>query len=144
MLLQITKFVEWPEGSSRNAFKICVLGGGRILTALGEAAEGQNRGGRPLEVAFIEKAGQSTGCQVVFVAAAAEREVQALLQQNGPAVLTVSSRAGFGRQGGMVNLVRSEGRIAIELNPGAGERAGIRFSSRLLQLGRLVQTGVAP
>ncbi|MBN8732675.1 MAG: YfiR family protein, partial [Acidobacteria bacterium] len=117
---------------------------GRMQGAIGEAAEGQERGGRKVEVVTIEKAGQVAGCRVVYVAAVAEREVQALLQQGGAAVLTVASREGFGRQGGMVNLVPSGGRIGIELNPGAGERVGIRFSSRLLQLSRLVRTGVAP
>ncbi len=142
MLLQVVKFVDWPEQSAAGQMRICVLGGGRFQAALEGAARNETWHGRPISVVGIEKVSQAGDCQVTFVGAASERDIQALIGRHEGPVLTVSHRDGFARRGGMVNFVNDQGRIGLEVNKGAGERAGIRFSSKLLRLVRVVQSGV--
>ena len=142
MLLQVMKFVDWPEQTAQGQMRICVLGGGRFQPTLEAAARNETWHGRPSTVAGIEKVSQAADCQVLFVGAASERDIQALIGRRDGPVLTVSHRDGFARRGGMVNFVNDQGRIGLEVNPSAGERAGIRFSSKLLRLVRVVQSGV--
>lgn len=142
MLLQVMKFVDWPEQSAPSQMRICVLGGGRFQSTMEAAARNETWHGRPITVTGIDRVSQAADCQVTFVAAASDRDIQALIDRQPGPVLTVSHRDGFARRGGMVNFVSVQGRIGLEVNPGAGERSGIRFSSKLLRLVRVVQSGV--
>jgi hypothetical protein len=141
MLLQVLKFVEWPPQSTPTQMRICVLGGGRLQANLETAAKNESWHGRPIVVSAIEKISQTEDCQIAFVATASERDILALIDRPARPVLTVSHHDGFARRGGMVNFVTEQGRVGLEVNPGAGERSGIRFSSKLLRLVRVVQSG---
>ncbi|MEP7362640.1 MAG: YfiR family protein [Acidobacteriota bacterium] len=141
MLLQVMKFVEWPPQNIPSQMRICILGGGRFQAVVEVAAKNDSWRGRPISVSAIEKVSQADDCHIAFIAAASERDIQSLIDRQAKPVLTVSHRDGFARRGGMVNFVSEQGRIGLEVNPGAGERSGIRFSSKLLRLVRVVQSG---
>lgn len=53
-------------------------------------------------------------------------------------VLLVGESEGFAARGGVINLYTEDGRIRFEINRKAAERRGLRLSSRLLRLARLV------
>jgi hypothetical protein len=53
-------------------------------------------------------------------------------------VLTVSEMPGFDELGGMVNFFIEDRRIRFEINPQAAARSGLRISSQLLNLSRIV------
>jgi hypothetical protein len=53
-------------------------------------------------------------------------------------VLWVSDQPGFARQGGMVELKRSGARMKLVINLDALESAGLKASSKLLQLSEVV------
>ena len=68
---------------------------------------------------------------------AARRRGGALSAGIGAApVLTVGESPDFLTQGGAINFVVEGGRVRFEINQAAAERAQLRVSSRLLQLGR--------
>jgi hypothetical protein len=141
MLVRVLKFVDWPAQETPQELRICILGGGRFHPYVEAAAKNESWHGRPIQVAAIEKATQAGECQVAYVVSASEREIQSLLDRTGRAVLTVSRREGFARRGGMMNFIQEQGRVGLEVNPAAGERVGLRFSSKLLRLVRVVQSG---
>ena len=62
---------------------------------------------------------------------------QVLAAVEGASVLTVSDVPGFAAGGGMLGLVRSGRRLAIEANPTAIRAAGISVSAKVLKLARL-------
>jgi hypothetical protein len=53
-------------------------------------------------------------------------------------VLTVGQSDEFIRLGGTINLARNENSIELEINPKAAETAGLKISSRLLAVSRVV------
>lgn len=61
-----------------------------------------------------------------------------LAELAGAPVLTVSEIEGFGRRGGIINFYLEENRVRFEINPRAAEAGGLRISSELLSLGKIV------
>ncbi len=55
-------------------------------------------------------------------------------------LLTISDIEGFAGGGGIIGLFLAERRVRFAINVGAARIAGLRISSQLLKLGRLVST----
>jgi hypothetical protein len=53
-------------------------------------------------------------------------------------VLTVGETEGFAARGGIINFYIEGNRVRFEINPDAAHRSGLKISSQLLQLGKLV------
>jgi hypothetical protein len=135
-LFNFTKFVEWPAGAfdKASAFSICVAGRSPFGPALASTFGGETAAGLPL-AARVVNPGEASSCHVLFVprgiaAAPYLREIA-----TSP-VLTVGEAPDFLAQGGAINFVLESGRVRFEINQMAAERARLRVSSRLLQLGR--------
>ena len=135
-LFNFTKFVEWPDAAVQNiaAFNICAAGRNPFGPALSSTFVGETAAGLPL-MARVVGADTVSSCQVLFVprgvaAAAYLRAVGA------SPVLTVGESPDFLAQGGAINFVIEGGRVRFAINQAAAERARLRISSRLLQLGR--------
>jgi hypothetical protein len=56
----------------------------------------------------------------------------------GASVLTVGDHDDFATTGGVIHFTRENYRVRFEINVRAAERAGLRISSKLLQLARIV------
>jgi hypothetical protein len=68
-----------------------------------------------------------------------ERATSILEELHGASVLTVSNGSEFVRLGGIVGLFVDQGRMRFAINPDAAQRAGLRLSSRLLQLAKILK-----
>ncbi|HEU4687838.1 MAG TPA: YfiR family protein, partial [Vicinamibacterales bacterium] len=78
-------------------------------------------------------------CHLVYLGVTdRERATSILGEVQGAAVLTVSNGPDFVRLGGIVGLFVDEGRMRFAINPEAAQRAGLRLSSRLLQLAKIL------
>jgi len=53
--------------------------------------------------------------------------------------LTVGEVPGFAEQGGIINFVRKEDHLSFEINIGAAGQNGLKISSKLLALGKIVR-----
>ena len=60
------------------------------------------------------------------------------LSRPQPGRLVVGELEGFVRRGGMISFVVEGDRVRLAVNPSRAEAAGLRLSSRLLSLARLV------
>lgn len=141
MLVQLARFVEWPPHTRADRFRICVLGGERHVSAFRVAAASETVDGRHVEVLRADRLTDVVDCDIAFIGAASDKDKQALLErQDRTGMLLVSPEEGFAARGGMVGLVTEKGRIVMEVNREAAERAGLRFSSKLLRLVRIVKT----
>ena len=56
-------------------------------------------------------------------------------------VLTVSDGKGFSQAGGIIELYVEGGRMRFAINVDAAERSGLRLSSRLLGLAKVIRDG---
>ena len=58
-------------------------------------------------------------------------------------VLTVSDRRGFSEWGGIIEMYIESGRMRFAVNVDAAEHSGLRLSSRLLGLAKVIRNGHA-
>ena len=137
-LFNFTKFIEWPNGAfvgGRSfSFSICVAGRNPFGPALNTTLVGETAAGLPL-AARVVNAGGAAGCHVLFVPAGVPAASYLRAVDTLP-VLTVGESPDFLAQGGIINFVLDGRRVRFEINQTAAERAQLRISSRLLQLGR--------
>ena len=132
------KFVEWPaSNSAKNAMTLCVAGTRpEIATSLAELA-GKSVQGRALAVKNIVNAADLDTCHVLFLGNEARPLAGQVRGRAG--LLTVSDMPGFAQSGGMIGLFSEGDRIRFEINPHSAEAAGLKVSSQLLKLAKVVE-----
>ena len=143
-IYQIARFVEWP-GAPVNAgapLRLCVLGGNPFGPAL-ESIRGKAVNERRLEVSLLDMNADTRECAMLFIAAPAERHIERITAlSRGAGVLTIGDTQGFAQRGVMVNFFSQDGKIRFEVNLDATRHDGLKISSKLLSLARIVDAGI--
>lgn len=143
-LFNFGKFVEWPESSfadEKSAFSICVLGEDPFGTALDDLS-GKFIGRHPVSVWRIKKPDAASRCQVIFVSASEKSHLPETLRAlRGSNALIVGDTQGFAASGGAIEFTLEENHIHFTINADAIHRAGLRASSQLLALAKIVHDG---
>lgn len=141
-LYNFAKFVEWPPAAFPTAgtpLRFCVLGPEAFATELERTVAGETVGGRDLAVRRIRRPADLEGCHVLFVGAMVREPLEALAAVASGSVLTVGESEGFLAAGGIINFFIDGNRVRFEIAPAAAERAGLKISSKLLKLARIVR-----
>lgn len=137
-IYQIAKFVEWP--ASDAPLRLCVIGGNPFGPAL-ENIRGKTVNERKLEIRLLDAGGDVRECAMLFVAATAERHLERIvLLARGSGMLTLGDSEGFAQRGAMVNFFPEQGKLRFEINLEAARQGGVRISSKLLSLARIVES----
>lgn len=132
-------FVDWPDSERAGAFVLGVLGEdpfGDVLEAVftDPHATGATTILRSASVDSL------LHCGLVFVALTEPGEVgDALLTLRERPILLVGHQPGFAARGGHVNFYVEDERLRFEVNLDAVHASGLRMSSRLLALARIVR-----
>lgn len=134
-LYNFVKFVEWPLPESSAPLTICVAGRNPFGNLLENLVRGELVNGRRLNARVILEPDRD--CAAVFVPEGAATSAY-LRAARGQPILTIGESGSFIAQGGMARFYIEGGNVRFEINPGAAEQAGLRISSRLLQLARIV------
>lgn len=141
-IFNFVKFTEWPTLQPTAPIVACVSGDVAIAAALVDTVRGQAVGGHPLVVHLIQDVAVGPTCQVLFIADTDKgRWADYLRGLRTQPVLSVSDGAGFAQSGGIIELYVEGGRMRFAINVTAAEQAGLRLSSRLLGLARIVRAG---
>lgn len=148
-LVKFGMFVEWPtntlNGLKRDVFLIGILGDDPFGGRFDEAVKKENVRGRAVQLKRAKNPAELAECQIVFIGASESNRIPELigaLADKG--ILSVADEPGFASRGGMIGFIKEAGKIRFEINPGAAERAGLKLSSKLLQVGKRVsETGAA-
>ena len=148
-LLNFAKLGEWPHRAlpdGPSSFAIRVSGGDDdFLDVLGTVVAGKTIGTHPVVVTRVNSEEDAKSCYIVFFRTPEKKhalaEVEGLAQ---PGLLLVGEDETFLRQGGMINLVREHGTIHFEINPDALNGSEIRFSEKILALGKAVEQPASP
>jgi hypothetical protein len=143
-LFNFAQFVEWPASSFTNETSpivIGIAGDDPFGPVLDEVVRGETVRGRKIVIKRLSPVEDSRTCHILFIARSAASHAKELLQslKNAP-VLTVGEVETFCERGGMINFVRQDKNIRLEVNRTAAEEAGVKISSRLLNLARQVKT----
>jgi hypothetical protein len=141
-LYNFTKFVEWPPDSYRDAgapLLICIVGHDPFSEVLERELRTRNVGGHPVELKTFKPNEKLSACQIVFVPATEKNQADRIVRGlKGSSTLTVGETDGFAVLGGIINLTVEANKVHFEVNRLAAERAGLKISSRLLNIAKIV------
>ncbi len=141
-LYNFAKFVEWPPSSFSDAsapLQICVFGQDPFGQELRGITNEKTVNGRKLEVRHVVDLQHARSCHILFIASAQRTSMKRILEGlRGASVLTVGDTKGFAEQGGMINFVLENDRVQFEVSRKAAEQAGLKISSKLLSVAKLV------
>ena len=146
-LFNFLKFTEWPASAFTNAaapLVVGVMGSDPFDGALEATVKDESVSGRPVVVRRLAPNEAVSGFHALFISRS-EKEALALLLESlkTNCVLTLGDCARFCELGGMVNLALSGQTVRPEINPGAASLAGLKLSSKLLNLKSVRHTSTA-
>lgn len=139
-LFNFAKFAEWPDLPAAAPIVTCIVGDDAIAAAFVDTVGTQRIDGRAMQLATQQDATAWRNCQLFFIGDdEARRSAAGLNRLKSLPVLTVSDSKNFASAGGIIEFYLDNGRMRFAINPDAAERAGLRLSSRLLGLARIVR-----
>ncbi len=143
-LFNFAKFVTWPaaaQGAAGAPTVVGILGQDPFGAVLDQTLAGQSVGGHPFQIRRLTSQDALTGCHLLFISRSEKDRLASLLPSlRDHPVLTVGETDGFCQQGGLVNFAVVEGKVKIEINPVECEKSGLKVSSKLLSVAKVVQT----
>jgi len=144
-LVSFPKYVDWPAtafADTNSPITVAIFGDDNVAAEIGNMVErGKIISGHPLALKRITKQEQiGADCQIVFIAGSERQRVPAILERvKGLGILTVGESDEFLEQGGIINLVRRERKIRLQVNLTAAQQAELKISSRLLMVADVVK-----
>lgn len=141
-LYHFLEFVDWPDSVTAgedDAVRIGVLGSDPFGPKLDEVFRSSDDV-TTFRVLRSTRADDLVDCRLVFVSSDDPDDYRAAIDVLAPLpVLTVAHREGFAADGGHLNFFVENDRLRFEVNLAATEASGLRLSSRLLKLARIVE-----
>jgi hypothetical protein len=145
-LYHFAELVSWPSVEHRagapRPMVIAVVGRDPFGDQLESTIAGQSVRGRPIRIlraASVHALGVQP--QILFVGARSAAEARTSLDAvRGVPVLTVGACDDFAESGGMIRFrLTPDRRVAFDINLGAVQGAGLKMSSQLLKIARIVE-----
>jgi len=144
-LFNFAKFIDWPASSfasPRSDFSICILGADPFGRTMEDLLQDKTIGDRHVSVARTRQVAEARHCQMVFVSASEKSRVREILDgMKGSNALVVGETDGFASAGGAIQFAIEDNRMRFLINTDAADRAGLKVSSKLLSLARVVHDG---
>ena len=129
-------YVDWPKNAvpgDETMYVIGILGPDSFGANLDTLAM-QTAKNKKIVVQRFASAKDFKPCHLLFIAAE-DQLAGALAKTKGLPVLLVSDTPGLAQKGAMINLFLDEQKtVKFEVNPDAGNRAGLKMSSQLIKV----------
>ena len=146
-LLKFADYVDWPADQRRGAspFVVAVLGTDPFGEQLDEMLARKELRGRKLiarRFSRIEDAAEEAN--ILFISSSERTDLPRILRVlDGRPILTVGDMDHFASRGGIVGFRLQGNTVRFDINLQEAEKAGLKLSSQLLKLARIVRTGSA-
>lgn len=141
-LYNFAKFVEWPPGTFADDQAAITLGffDGDPMAGTMEALQGKVVQGRRLEVKPSRSIEAVKKCQIFFASAAPKAGLPQILGalKNSPVLTVTDGVDNFAELGGIINLIIVDDKIRFEICVDNARQSGLKISSQLLKLAKLV------
>ncbi|MDB6129004.1 MAG: hypothetical protein JWM04_111 [Verrucomicrobiales bacterium] len=141
-LINFAKYADWPSNAFEKAnspIVLGVLGDNKVGEELQKVIAGRVINGREIVLKRANSIDEAGACHILFISNAEQQHTPTLLEQVKGHVLTVGESPDFLEKGGVINLVRKDQKIALEVNLLAADKAQIKISSKLLSVATLVK-----
>jgi hypothetical protein len=142
-LYHFGQFVTWPAMAPNDhdhPFIIGVLGVDPFGSMLDEMIAGKTIQERPVVVRRFRRIEDAASSHILFISASEEYRLPYILALlDHASVLTVSELERFTEHGGMIALRMVGRKVRFDINADAVARVGLKMSSQLLKLARVIQ-----
>ncbi len=143
-LYQFAKFVQWPNtafADSSQQIIIGVLGKDPFGNDLDNTIQGKCIHEREIRIKRMDRLDNVQDCQILFISSSETKNLSNIFARlRHSNVLTVGDTEGFSKEGGIINFIRKDNKIHFEINIEAAQEAGLRLSSKLLNLAKIVES----
>jgi hypothetical protein len=111
-----------------------------VAAELSGMVPGKAFDGHPITFKAIPETEGAPDCHILFIPDSASRRLPALLETLKRAnILTVGESDDFLELGGIINLVRKDRKIRLQVSLDAAKPAGLKISSKLLSVADVVR-----
>jgi len=139
-LYNLAKFIEWPDKSLDNSstLTLYILGDDPFGTHL-DAIKGKLIRGKSVDVKQIDSPDALKSVGILFISSSEKGQLQDILKGiSSKPILTVGDTQSFAKRGVMVNFYIENNKIRFEINIEAAKLAGLKISSNLLKMGKII------
>jgi hypothetical protein len=137
-LMNFAKYVDWPASSfpaSDTPISIGLYGEDKFGNLLKQATDGKAIAGRRIVTQRTGAADNLGDYHILFISDSEAQNLGELLSRiKGLPVLTVGETEQFLTEGGVINFVKKEGKVRLEINLAAARNGKLDISSKLLSV----------
>ncbi len=141
-IYKFIQFIEWPSNieSSSNKFIIGTFGRTNMQELL-QTFAGEKINERILEIRPIDNLNDIKQCHILYISPLETNNLDKILESlKDSSVLTISRMKDFANKGGMINFFINEERVRFEINPDSAQKAGLKISSKLLKVSKVIRS----
>jgi hypothetical protein len=133
-IYNFTKYIEWPNNTI--SFTINIIGNNNdIFESFKLMAETKSSESRKIQVNRFNNVESATACDILFIQQGYSRELDNATKKFGKSgTLIITEKDGLIESGSGINFKLIENRLLFELNKEAIEKAGLKVSSKLIQM----------
>ena len=139
-IYNFAKFVEWPPEafpSASSPLIIGIVGDNPFQDNLEQVVENKSINGHKFQVKRFKSLADVRSCHILFVSATERKRLAEILRAvRGAPVLTTSDLDYFLSAGGMIQFLMEGNKVRFAINDSTAKEAGLRISSKLLNLAR--------
>lgn len=136
-IFNLARMISWPEeieAEKQREFQLCFFGKDDFGSTL-DLLAGKKVRGHQLQLRRDIGLTDLDDCQLVFISESARRQLANILYRtSGRPILTVADTPGFSERGVIVNLLKQETRINIEINRCQAQKNRLEIDAKLLEL----------
>ncbi len=141
-ILNFAKFTKWPSDvffNSTTTLNLCILGKDPFDEAL-KTIEGKTVKERKLTITKSSSIDDINECHILFISTSEKDELSEIfLKIKDRPILTVAETGNFCQSGGIVNFIVVKNKVRFEINVDAAKRKGLKISSKLLKLSKIIK-----
>jgi len=138
---RFTRFVEWPDSTDSDTFKIAVIGTTPLKSFLNDLFSDLEIKGTQVELISTNDIDDLSHANVVFISSSEKNRVSDILMHtNKFPILTIGDSHGYCAGGVHINMYVDDNYIRYEINPESIEKSNLKISSLLLASAKIVNT----
>ncbi len=142
-IFNFTKFIKWPEEVAKriesDGLNLCVIGQdpfGTLLDRLGHKIRSKSE---KFFIKRLQPSQNATTCHILFISGSEKTRLKQILDKiEGLPILLIGDTPQYAQRGVGINFYIEENKTRFEINQNAVKKRGIRISSELLHLARIV------
>ncbi len=146
-LYNFAKFIEWPPEAfpeDTSPFAIGIIGQNPFGIDLERTVKSKLVNGHPFAVIQVRTLAELKHCHILFISPSERKRLPEILNSvRNTNVLTVSEVDHFLESGGMINFTMEGNKVRFQIHDEAAKLAGLKISSKLLNLAKRTERGEA-